>query len=142
MAGLLSALCRQVDWLELQTIVSSGNLSRLSRSSDSERRYFELKNRLRMQNLTVPEYVKDNIFGFKAAPKEPITFVANLSLRGRSVPVYVAGTDTVWRGFLKNSTGCKMVPGIQQGSEFILFAKNDFAYDLASINHWVIWSSS
>jgi hypothetical protein len=75
---LLGVVC--VDWTQLQNIIASGELALLSRSDENLQRYLELKNDLKDQGMTMPDYVKEKIFGFKGQPKHSVCQVSSMAI--------------------------------------------------------------
>jgi len=98
---LYSTCAKTLNWAQLRNALASGTLTDLSRTSEIEKNYQEFRINLKEKNLTVPQHVKQNIFGFTGRPKEPMHFLTTTNINNMLLSVYVTGSENIWCELIK-----------------------------------------
>jgi hypothetical protein len=98
---------------------------------------------LKDKNLTLPQHVKLNIFGFEGNARLPIYYLYTAIYADILIPVYVQTGDPASLNWLRLSLDLSAsLSSLNDDSQFALFTANDFPYNVEpNIYHWVLWSN-
>jgi hypothetical protein len=117
-----------LSWAEVQEVMASNALEKLGRMPEQLARYRQQTEVMRSEFVTVGDFILHHRFGFPyfTRPEDGKKYVVVPSSSGRRT--YDDGGD-------------ETVPTSSEGSERVVWAKNDFPYALeADIGHFLLWS--
>lgn len=118
-------------------------MAEIGRTPQMDADYRLFRQDLKDKNLTLPQHVKLNIFGFEGNARLPIYYLYTAQYGDIPIPVYLQTDDPASLGWLSLSLDLSdPLSGLSDDSQFALFTPNDFPYNVdPNIYHWVLWSN-